>query len=323
MKFRIVKSNLFIYSCFVCAVAFACFLVTGMISAQQAQSKPAPAAYGRAFATPEEAADALIEAAEKFDIAALEQIFGPDAKDIILPEEQARNKEIATTFAELAREKRSVSVDPKNKNHAILNIGKEDWPFSVPLAKKGGKWVFDVAAGRQEIIYRRIGGNELDAIEICRGFVEAQHEYALEKHDGSEVNQYAQRIISTPGKQDGLAWKDADGKWNGPIGENIANAIEKGYNAVQPYHGYFFKSLKGQGPAAPLGQMDFVVNGVMIGGFALAATPAQYGVTGLKSFIVSHDGVVYEKDFGENTLEEFKKLERFNPDKTWSPVEDQ
>ncbi len=131
--------------------------------------------------------------------------------------------------------------------------------------------------------YRRIGANELDAITICRGYVDAQHEYALQKREGYEVNQYAQRIISTPGKQDGLAWQTADGKWDGPIGEKIARAIEQGYsNRADPYHGYFFKILKGQGPAAPLGQMDFVVKGAMIGGFALVAAPAEYGITGVQ-----------------------------------------
>ena len=135
------------------------------------------------------------------------------------------------------------------------------------------------------------------------------------------MNQYAQRIISTPGKQDGLAWQNADGTWGGPIGENIARAIEQGYTSrSEPYHGYFFKILKGQGPAAPLGEMDFVVKGVMIGGFALVAAPAEYGVTGVRTFIVSHDGVVYEKDLGPNTLDEFKRMELFNPDKSWTPV---
>jgi hypothetical protein len=135
------------------------------------------------------------------------------------------------------------------------------------------------------------------------------------------VNQYAQRIVSTAGKQDGLAWQNPDGTWGGPLGEKVARAIEQGYTiGAEPYHGYFFKILKGQGPAAPLGEMDFVVEGVMIGGFALVAAPAEYGVTGVKTFIVSHDGVVYEKDFGPKTLEEFKKMERFNPDKSWTPV---
>jgi hypothetical protein len=135
------------------------------------------------------------------------------------------------------------------------------------------------------------------------------------------VNQYAQRIISTPGKQDGVAWQNPDGTWGGPVGEKIARAIEQGYTSgAEPYHGYLFKILKGQGPDAPLGEMDFVVEGVMIGGFALVAAPAEYGVTGVKTFIVNDDGVVYEKDFGPETLEEFQKMERFNPDKSWTPT---
>ena len=151
--------------------------------------------------------------------------------------------------------------------------------------------------------------------------MEAQHEYALQKRDGYGANEYAQRIVSTPGKQDGLAWQNPDGSWAGPIGEKIARAIEQGYSGgAEPYHGYFFKILKGQGPAAPLGEMDFVVKGVMIGGFALVAAPAENGVTGMKSFIVSHDGVVYEKDFGPATLDVFIKMERFNPDRSWKPV---
>ena len=224
-------------------------------------------------------------------------------------------------FAAQARDKKSVSVDSKKENRAFLLVGNEDWPFPVPMVKLGAKWAFDAKAGRQELLYRRIGSNELDAIDICRGYVEAQHEYALEPRKGYDANQYAQRIISTPGKQDGLAWQNSDGSWAGPIGEKIARAIEQGYSMnAEPYHGYFFKILKGQGPAAPLGEMDFIVKGVMIGGFALVAAPAEYGVTGVKSFIVSHDGVVYEKDFGPSTLTEFIKMERFNPDSSWKPV---
>jgi hypothetical protein len=228
---------------------------------------------------------------------------------------------VAQEFAAQSREKKNVSVDPKSGQRAFLSIGKEDWPFPVPIVKQGGRWFFDAKAGRQEILYRRIGGNELDAIQICRGFVEAQHEYALMKRDGYSVHEYAQRIISTPGKQDGLAWQNADGSWGGPVGENVARAIERGYTSrAEPFHGYYFKVLKGQGPAAPLGQMDYVVKGVMIGGFALIAAPAQYRVTGVKTFMVSQDGVVYEKDFGPNTLEIARGIERFNPDQTWRPV---
>jgi hypothetical protein len=219
--------------------------------------------------------------------------------------------------------KMGVSLDPKSKRRAFISVGNDDWPFPVPIVKTGTVWSFDSKAGLNEILLRRIGRNELDAIEISHGFVEAQNEYVLTKHEGSHVNQYAQKIISTPGKQDGLAWQNPDGTWGGPIGENVARAIEHGYSTkAQPYHGYFFKVLKGQGPDAPLGQMDYVVNGAMIGGFALIAFPAEYGVTGVKTFMVSNDGVVYEKDFGPKTVEIARKIDRFNPDKTWSPVEE-
>jgi hypothetical protein len=155
--------------------------------------------------------------------------------------------------------------------------------------------------------------------------VEAQHEYAEEKHDDSKVNQYAQRIISTPGKHDGLAWQNADGTWEGPVGEEVAKALEQGYSnpsQPQPYHGYYFKVLKGQGPAAPMGEMDFVVGGAMIGGFALAAAPAEYRVTGVQTFIVGPDGVVYEKDLGPETIKTFQSMDRYNPDKSWKVTQD-
>jgi hypothetical protein len=191
----------------------------------------------------------------------------------------------------------------------------------VPLVKSGGRWTFDIDAGRKELLYRRIGANELDAIQICDGFVDAQHDYALKKRDGYQVNQYAQRIVSTPGKQDGLAWQNKDGSWGGPIGQKIAEAIAEGYSTRDTsYHGYYFKVLKGQGATAPLGQLDYVIKGVMIGGFALVASPAEYRVTGVKTFMVSQDGVVWQKDLGPTTLDQFKAMDRFNPDSTWTPV---
>jgi hypothetical protein len=276
------------------------------------------------FDTAQQAADALTAAAENFDVPTLTSIFGPDGSDIVLTGEFAQERKHAADFAAQARQKKTVSLDPRSGARAFLLVGNEDWPFPVPLVKKGGKWFFDSNAGRQELLYRRIGSNELDAIEICRGYVEAQYEYALQHRAINDVNEYAQRIVSTPGKRDGLAWQNADGSWSGPVGENIARALEQGYtSSSDPYHGYFFKILKGQGPAAPLGEMDFVVKGVMIGGFALVAAPAVYNVTGVRTFIVSHDGVVYEKDLGPRTLDEFRKLERFNPDKSWTPVLDE
>ena len=277
---------------------------------------------GEKFETPQLAADVLVAAAEKFDVDTLTKIFGPDGKDIVVTGETAQDRQHALDFSAQAREKESISVDPKNGNRAFLLVGNEDWPFPVPLVKKEGKWYFDAKAGRQELLYRRIGANELDAVRLCHGYVEAQQAYALQKREGYEVNQYAQRVVSTPGKQDGLAWQNPDGTWGGPVGEKIAHAIEQGYTPGSEYHGYYFKILKGQGPAAPLGQMDFVVKGVMIGGFALVAAPAQYAVTGVRTFMVSHDGVVYEKDLGPNTGDQFKKMELFNPDKSWAPVQE-
>lgn len=275
----------------------------------------------RKFDTPQQAAAALIKAADEFNVTALIQIFGADGIDVVLSGAFAEDRQHAAEFAEQARAKNSVSLDPRNASRAFVLVGKEDWPFPVPLVKRGARWSFDAAAGRQELYYRRIGANEIDAIRICHGYVEAQYEYAMKPREGYNVSQYAQKVISTPGKQDGLAWQLPDGTWAGPIGEKIARALQQGYNLKEePYHGYYFKILKSQGPDAPMGKMDFVVKGVMIGGFALIAAPAVYGVTGIKSFLVSHDGIVYEKDLGVNTLELFQKMETFNPDRSWTPV---
>jgi len=281
-----------------------------------------PSVPGQEFASPEEAAAALVGAAEKYDVAAMKSILGSDAQSIIQSGDSVADRNDAIAFAGQAREKQHVDLD-STKTTAYLVVGPADWPLPVPIVKKGDKWAFDAATGQEEILRRRIGRNELDAIQVCRGYVEAQKGYALVKHDGARVNQYAQRVISTPGKQDGLAWQAKDGSWQGPVGERIARAIEEGYSTTSapPYHGYLFKILKGQGPAAPMGQMDFMVDSAMIGGFALVAAPAKYLETGVKTFIVSHDGIVYEKDLGDKTLEQFKAMQLYNPDSTWSRVQ--
>lgn len=295
--------------------------------AQQPAPKTAPAgataapAGARAFDSPQQAANALIDAAGSFNEIALIQIFGREGEGVVLTGEVVQDKKHAADFAAEADEKKSVSVDPKNAHRAFLSVGNENWPFPVPIVKRGDKWFFDAKAGQRELLSRRIGANELDAIQICRGYVEAQYDYAYKYHNEYAVSQYAQRVVSTPGKKDGLAWQTSDGTWEGPIGEKIARAIEQGYTPdLEPYHGYLFKILTGQGPAAPLGQIDYVVEGVMIGGFALVAAPAEYGVTGVYTFIVSNDGVVYQKDFGPKSLDEFKRMTLFNPDKSWIPV---
>jgi hypothetical protein len=311
---KLLKSQILISTCLFAASL--CLFAAATATAQTAVQNR-----GRSFASAQEAANALIDAAEKYDEAALTAILGPNSYDIIHTGEPARDREVAQKFAEQARIKTNIKLQPKNPRRAILEIGDDDWPFAVPIVKVGSTWSFDSAAGRQELFYRRIGSNELDAIMICRSYVEAQHEYALQKRGISGQNQYAQRIISTPGMHDGLAWQNSDGTWGGPIGENVAAAIARGYtNRSEPFHGYFFKVLKGQGPNAPLGEMDFVVHGAMIGGFALIAFPAQYRVTGVKTLMVSHDGVIYEKDLGPKTVELANQIERFNPDKTWTPV---
>jgi hypothetical protein len=339
MKQTSTNGNLSLCGSVISVVASACLFVPVLFAAQQATATAssatvtsaattASAATGsipgsKTFDTPQLAADALVRAAGQFDETALAEIFGPDGDDIAFTADVVQDRQRAADFAVQAKEKTKVTVDPKNGLRAYVLVGDEDWPFPVPIVKKGSKWFFDSKAGRQEIFNRRIGSNELDAIHICHSYVDAQNEYALQKREGYAVNQYAQRIISTPGKQDGLTWKNADGTIGGPIGEEIADAIAQGYtNKAEPYHGYFFKVLKGQGPAAPLGELNYVIEGVMIGGFALVAAPAEYRVTGVMTFIVSNDGIVYEKDFGPPTLDEFKKMELFNPNKTWTPVED-
>ena len=301
------------------ASAICCTLAVCLYAAPQPKQ---PGQKG--FASPEEAAQALIQAAEGYDLPALLEILGPDSKDLVASEDLVADKNRAVAFAMLGRESHSAVVDPNDPRRAVLSVGNDDWPLPIPIVNRKGKWYFDATAGRQEILFRRVGENELDAILVCRGFVEAQKEYALEKHDDSAVNQYAQRIISTPGKHDGLAWQNADGGWDGPVGEDVAKALAQGYAVDKPpFHGYYFKVLKGQGPAAPLGEMNFVVEGAMIGGFALAAAPAQYKVTGVKTFIVGSDGIVYQKDLGSDGLTTFGNMELYNPDKNWSRTDEE
>ena len=306
-------------------LAASSFLCADLTAAPQTKTDAATVSDSKVkrFNTPKEAAENLVQAAESFDVAALTEILGPDSTDVISSQDPVADKKQAMAFAAKAKQKSNIGTDPKNPNRAILTVGDDDFPLPIPIVKQKGKWAFDMKAGRQEILNRRIGTNELDAITISRGFVEAQEEYAQEKHDDAKVNQYAQRIISTPGKHDGLSWKNPDGTWGGPVGEGIARALEQGYTKQsEPFHGYYFKVLKGQGAAAPKGEMDFVMEGAMIGGFALAAAPAQYRVTGVKTFQVGPSGIVYEKDLGPDTLKLFETMDRYNPDKTWKATND-
>ena len=277
---------------------------------------------GKTYKTPDEAANALIRAADAKDMSALLGILGPDGKDLVASQDTTQDKNRAAAFAARAKEKHVIQIDPSDPSRATLVVGNEDWPLPIPIVQTNGAWSFDTKAGHEEVLKRRIGENELDTITICRGFVEAEKQYASEIHDDSGVNQYAQRMISTPGKHDGLAWKNPDGTWGGPVGPNVANALQEGYAANKPFHGYLFKVLKGQGPDARLGTLDYMVNGAMIGGFALVAWPAEYGVTGVQTFMVSYDGIVYQKDLGTDTSKVGPTIDRYNPDDTWKRTDD-
>jgi hypothetical protein len=293
-----------------------CNLIVSARTQAPDQSSQAP----MQFDSPKQAAAALIKASDPYDVPALLKIFGPQGENFISSADPVKDKNIGIAFAAQAREKQTITT--KGSTRAVLSVGKGDWPFPVPIVKSGDKWHFDTEAGREEILFRRIGTNELDAIQVCRGFVQAQRAYSFQMHDG--VNQYAQKIFSTPGKQDGLYWQNADGTPGGPISEPVARAIQEGYSAQEGtgFHGYYFKVLKGQGPNAPLGELDYVIEGIMIGGFALVAVPAQYRVTGVKTFMVDYDGNVYQKDLGPDSLEIVKNMELYNPDKSWQITKD-
>jgi hypothetical protein len=297
-------------------LALALFCVPAIFGVSQTSSAPAQ----KGFATPKEAAAALVQAASTYEIPALKEILGPDGEELISSEDPVQDKNNSLQFAALAKEKLVVAIDKADPNRATLIVGKQDWPSPIPIVKRDGKWYFDSKSGKEEVLYRRIGDNELNAIQICLGFVEAQREYASVRRGDSQINQYAQKLLSTPGKQDGLYWENADGTPGGPISKGVGKAMEEGYSLAKgaAYHGYYYKLLKGQGPAAPLGELDYVIKGIMIGGFALVAVPAEYRVTGVQTFIVSNEGIVYQKDLGPDSINIVKQMERYNPDKTWT-----
>ncbi len=282
-----------------------------------------PPAAPRAFDTPQQAAEALVKAAEAGDTAAVDAIFGAEGKGIVASGDPVADKNSLAKFAEHARQKMDVTFDVADPKLAILVVGNEDWPMPVPIVEENGKWRFDAKMGRQELLARRIGGNELDAIALLRGYVDAQWEYASEPRDGSGVRQYAQKWVSTPGTQDGLSWRDTNGNPAGPMGDEIAKALAAGYTKKsEPYNGYYFRTLTAQGASARLGARDYVVKGMMIGGFAAIAWPANYGVTGVQTFLVNNDGVVYQKDLGPDTAKLAPKIKAYNPDKTWTVTDD-
>jgi hypothetical protein len=278
-----------------------------------------PAAGERTFSSPQEAAQALIDAADKNDTEALLKLFGPEGRTIVVSGDAAEDKDGRAEFARMAHE--SMHIDQPYSGRAIIEIGPDKWPFPVPLLLKDGKWSFDSGAGKIEVLARRVGRNELNAIDVCRGYVEAQMEYAARDRDADGILEYAQKILSAPGKKDGLYWEgESETLVPKSFAEAAAVILAAQGKKPQPYHGYFFHILKAQGPAAEGGAMDYVVKGEMIGGFALVAWPAEYGVSGVNTLIVNQSGVVYEKDMGASTGALARAMTRFNPDKGWQKV---
>jgi hypothetical protein len=275
----------------------------------------------RTFATPLEVVQATIEAAEHNDTAALLQLFGPEGKDFVESGDPAEDKDLRAEFARSAHEKLQIDQDHLTPDRATFTVGEQEWPFPVPLIRTNGKWQLDSSSGRFEILARRIGRNELNAMEVCRGYAEAQLEYAQGARDGDRLLKYAQKISSTPGKQDGLyAEGIRDSMVSRAFAEAAAADVANGGKRSEPYHGYYFRVLKSQGPDAGGGAFDYVVNDKMIGGFALVAWPAEYGVSGIRTLIINHEGVVYEKDLGAGTALQARQMTRFNPDRSWRPV---
>ena len=275
----------------------------------------------QSFSTPEEAVTAIAAAVRAGNKTDLLKLLGKDGEDIISSGDEVADAATRQRFLDAYDAEHRVAMEGDDK--AIMIVGKQDFPFPIPLVHKDGKWQFDTAAGRDEILFRRIGRNELDTIQACLAYVDAQNEYSL-KDRGAGLGVYAQRVISTPGKKDGLYWATSQGEDASPLGAFVALATSEGYHTSgerQPFHGYYYKILTQQGPAAPGGELDYVVHGRMIGGFALVAYPAEYGNSGVMTFTVNHAGIVYQKDLGAHTEKLAEHINAFNPDPTWTKVD--
>ena len=289
------------------------------------QSAFAVDANQKSFKSPEEAVKALTEAVRGNDTKELSAILGPSGKELVSSGDKVADETGRERFIKAYEEMNKLVNE--NDTKVILHVGNGDWPFPIPVVKKGEYWLFDTMAGREEILNRRIGRNELNAIQVCLAYVDAQREYVLKDRDGNKLLEYAQRFISRKGEKNGLYWEAKESEPQSPLGPLIAKAATEGYSGKRPvgrqspYHGYYYKVLRSQGKNAPGGEYDYVVNGKMIGGFALVAYPSEYGNSGIMTFIVNHDGVVCQKDLGKDTEKMAAAMKKFDPDKTWKKVE--
>ena len=313
------KQNLLLKGC-------AALLMSGLLIAVTFGTCLAVPQDQETFASPDEAVKALVDALRAVDAKALSAIFGSGSKDLVSSGDPTADKTNMKRFINLYEQKSR--LEEADVNEVVLYVGDEGWPFPIPIVKIDGAWWFDTDEGREEILARRIGRNELSVIQTSLAYVDAQREYALKDRNSDGLLAYAQKFVSDSGKKDGLYWEVKEGDEQSPLGLLVAAAQEKGYTGKQsgykpvPYHGYYYRILKAQGKSARGGSYDYVIKGKMIGGFALLAYPARYGSSGIMTFIVNHDGVVYQKDLGENTEKAALAIKRFNPDRTWEKAEE-
>jgi len=277
----------------------------------------------RGFSTPEEAAKVLVDAARVGDAAGLAAIFGSAGSDIVSSGDPVEDENDRKTFVDLAGGK--LRIERVGEDQAVLFLGPDDWPFPIPLVRSSDTWGFDVEKGREELLDRRIGRNELNVLKVMEAYLQAQAEYASQDRDGDQVAEYAQKIRSEPGQFDGLFWETAVNEPASPLGPLVADARAEGYRAKnaeqpRPYHGYYYRILTRQGGQAPGGKYSYIINGNMIAGFALLAFPAEYGSSGIMSFIVNQQGNIYQKDLGSKTKQIAATLNEYNPDSSWTLV---
>jgi hypothetical protein len=301
---------------FLTGLLLACLLFAGL----------AKSADQKTFSTPNEAVQALVKASEDGNQEEMLAVFGDEGKELVYSGDTVQDKASMQRFVKAYKTKHAIVT--QDKNTRILQVGANNWPMPIPLVNEGGKWKFDTAAGKQELLFRRIGHNELGAIAACRGFIDAQKDYAAAGHDGLPAGIYASKLMSDPGKQNGLYWEAKEDEPTSPAGPFLAQAADEGYESStvgrkgQPYHGYLYRVLKAQGSAAKGGAKSYLSDGKLSSGVALAAYPAQYRVTGVMTFIINQHGVVYQKDLGDKTLDLAAAMTEYNPDGSWTKVTD-
>ena len=298
------------------ATAWMTLMLWSAISVSDASRADSPTT----FSSSKDAADALLKASVDNDTGVLLQLFAPNGKDLIESGDPAEDAQARARFTELAHKRMALVADPTDAKKTFISVGDEDWPFPVPLIQKDGRWMFDSSEGKSEVLSRYIGAHELTAIEICRGYVESQNQYA-QTHLSQGMPEYAKKLVSSAGRQDGLYWESKKGELPSSVPADFAKAAhDMTPGERKPYHGYYFRILTSQGPDAHGGAKDYLANGAMIGGFALVAWPARYGETGIQTLMVNQDGVIYQTDLGVETDKTAPALAKFNPDSSWTEV---